>query len=152
MRRVAWLANCLQNAEIQASPVKRSSVRMDRARIYASRQFNRRWIRWLKRKCRDQLLFLLPDIIKLELTAAKRQSTARRVFMAFNQPNTRGSTSATPLSLVNPGYLNRSGLAARSVSRDPPEGRPGWWPGRRTVSLPTSGTTCSKGSALDTAP
>ena len=42
-----------QSAEIQASPVKRSSVRMHRARRCASRQLDRRWIR-CGRKCRDQ--------------------------------------------------------------------------------------------------
>ena len=45
MRRVAWQAKCLQSAEIRASPVKRSSVRMHRARRCAfSRQLDRRWI------------------------------------------------------------------------------------------------------------
>ena len=49
MRRVACLAKCLQSAEIRASPVKRSSVRMREGQRCASRQFDRRWIRSAKK-------------------------------------------------------------------------------------------------------
>src|SRR5262249_5573723 len=43
---------------LRASPVKRSSVRMREGRRCASHQLD------LTRKCRDQRLFLIPDIIK----------------------------------------------------------------------------------------
>jgi len=49
MCRVAWLAKCLQSAEIRASPVKRSSVRMHRARRCASRRLGSR--SFARKKC-----------------------------------------------------------------------------------------------------
>src|SRR5215831_9985631 len=65
MRRVAWLAKCLQSAEIR---VRRLSALaggcVGRTDVHRASSIGDGFD--LQRKCRDQLLFLIPDIINAD--------------------------------------------------------------------------------------